>query len=269
MFHRRMRKLFHITFNQWRYFLTAVMFFTRIPVHFAHFNQQELNQATRFFPLVGILVGSVGAVVFYLCHNILPLSIAVLLSMAATTMLTGAFHEDGLADTIDGLGGGWTREQALTIMVDSRIGSYGSIGLALVLLTKHQSLVEISAHFIPMALIAGHALSRLCAVFVMFSQSYVKADGKAKPLATKIKPYELLIASFFGLLPLYFIGLNNLLALFPVAITGIWFSKTINARLGGYTGDCLGAMQQLTEVAFYIGLLMSHLLLLNLAFFKL
>lgn len=269
MFRKQMDKFFNILLNQWRYFLTAVMFFTRIPVHFAHFNQQELNQATRFFPLVGILVGSVGAVVFYLCHNILPLSIAVLISMAATIMLTGAFHEDGLADSIDGLGGGWSREQALTIMVDSRIGSYGAIGLVLVLLTKHQSLVEISAHFIPMALIAGHALSRLCAVFVMYNQDYVKADGKAKPLATKIKPYELLIASFFGLMPLYLIGLNNLFALFPVAITWIWFSKKIKSRLGGYTGDCLGAMQQLTEVAFYIGLLISHLLLLNLTFFRL
>lgn len=267
MFHKRMRKFFNIFINQWRYFLTAVMFFTRIPIHFAHFNQQELNQATRYFPLVGILVGIVGACVFYICHSFLPLSIAVLLSMAATIMLTGAFHEDGLADTIDGLGGGWTREQALTIMVDSRIGSYGAIGLVIVQLTKHQALVEISAHFIPAALIAGHALSRLCAVLVMYSQSYVKTDGKAKPLATKIQRYELLIAAIFGLLPFYFIGLNNLFALVPVALTWIWFSKKIKLRLGGYTGDCLGAMQQLTEIAFYIGLLLSHLLLLNLAFF--
>lgn len=264
-----MSKLLHFFLNQWRYVLTAVMFFTRIPVHFAHFNQQELDKATRYFPLVGILVGCVGALVFYIAQGVLPLTIAVLLSMAASILLTGAFHEDGLADTIDGLGGGWTREQALTIMVDSRIGSYGAIGIALALLMKHQALVEISAHFIPVALIAGHALSRLCAVLVMFSQSYVKADGKAKPLATKIQLYELLIAVFFGVLPLYFVGLMHLSALLPVALVWIWFSKKIKSRLGGYTGDCLGAMQQLTEVAFYIGLLFSHYLLLKLQFLML
>jgi adenosylcobinamide-GDP ribazoletransferase len=261
-----MFKITNKMLSQWRYFLTAVMFFTRIPIHFAHFNQQELNQATRYFPLVGILVGGVGALVFYIAHSILPLSIAILLSMAATILLTGAFHEDGLADTIDGLGGGWTREQALTIMVDSRIGSYGAIGLVLVLLTKYQSLVEISAHFIPIALVAGHALSRLCAVLVMYHQSYVKTDGKAKPLATNIKLYELVIAGFFGLLPLYFVGLSHFLALFPVALVWVWFSKKLKSRLGGYTGDCLGAMQQLTEIAFYIGLLISHLLPINFYF---
>lgn len=269
MFRKHMRKLYLFFQNQWRYALTAVMFFTRIPIHFAHFNQLELNKATRFFPLVGILVGSVGALVFYLSISVLPLSIAVLLSMVATILLTGAFHEDGLADTVDGLGGGWTREQALTIMVDSRIGSYGAIGMMLILLTKQQSLVEISAHFIPTALIAGHALSRLCAVLVMFSQPYVKTDGKAKPLATKIQSYELLIASFFGLLPLYFVGLMHLPALLPVALVWVWFSKKIKTRLGGYTGDCLGAMQQLTEVTFYIGLLLSHLLFLQLQFLTL
>lgn len=243
--------------NQWRYFLTAIMFFTRIPVHFEQFDEDDLNKSTRFFPLVGILVGAVGTLVFWLSNRLLPLEVAVLLSMAATILLTGAFHEDGLADAIDGLGGGWTREQVLTIMVDSRIGSYGAVGLLLTLLTKYQALSYQMAIFVPVAMIAGHALSRLCAVLVMFTQSYVKAEGKSKPLATQLNVAELMIATFFGLLPLVFLETKFLAALLPVAVVWLWFSAKIKTRIGGYTGDCLGAMQQLTEVAFYVGLLAS------------
>ncbi len=243
--------------NQWRYFLTAIMFFTRIPVHFKNFDEADLNKSTRFFPLVGVLVGAVGALIFWLSNRLLPLEVAVLLSMAATILLTGAFHEDGLADAIDGLGGGWTREQVLTIMVDSRIGSYGAVGLLLILLTKYQALSYQMAIFVPVSMIAGHALSRLCAVLVMFTQSYVKAEGKSKPLATQLNVTELMIATFFGLLPLAFLETKFLAALLPVAVVWLWFSAKIKTRIGGYTGDCLGAMQQLTEVAFYVGLLAS------------
>jgi len=248
--------------KQWRYFLTAIMFFTRIPIQFKHFDEADLNKSTRFFPLVGILVGAAGALVFWLSNMLLPLEISVLMSMAATILLTGAFHEDGLADAVDGLGGGWSREQVLTIMVDSRIGSYGAIGLILVFLGKYQSLSYQLAALVPVTIIAGHALSRLCAVLVMFTQSYVKAEGKSKPLATQLNVTELIIATFFGLLPLAFLEMKFLAALLPVVIVWLWFSAKIKARIGGYTGDCLGAMQQLTEVTFYIGLLASGALFL-------
>jgi adenosylcobinamide-GDP ribazoletransferase len=243
--------------NQWHYFLTAVMFFTRIPIKFATFDNADLNKATRYFPLIGILVGCVGALVFWLSNKLLPIEVSLLLSMSSTILLTGAFHEDGLADTVDALGGGWSREQVLTIMVDSRIGSYGAIGLVMVLLTKYQTLSYQSVALIPVTLIAGHALSRLCAVLVMATQSYVKAEGKSKPLATKLSITELMVATFFGLLPMAFLELKFLVALLPVAMVWIWFSSKIKTRIGGYTGDCLGAMQQLTEIAFYVGLLGS------------
>lgn len=241
--------------NNWRYFLTAVMFFTRIPVKLNGFQETHLNPSTRFFPLVGILVGLVGALVFWVCDSVLPIEIAVLISMVATILLTGAFHEDGLADAIDGLGGGWTREQVLTIMVDSRIGSYGAIGLVMALLIKYQTLSYQSAALIPFTLIAGHALSRACAVLVMCTQSYVKTDGKAKPLATKMRNGELVTALIFGTLPLCLLPAYALLTLLPVAAVWWWFSAKIKTRIGGYTGDCLGAMQQLTEVTFYVALL--------------
>lgn len=243
--------------NQWRYCLTAVMFFTRIPVHLANFKESDLNKATRFFPLIGILVGGVSALVFWLAHNILPLELAILLSMIATMMLTGAFHEDGLADATDGLGGGLVREQVLTIMTDSRIGSYGAISLIMALLIKYQALSHLPVVLTPLVMIAGHALSRFCAVLVMYTQSYVKADGKSKPLATNISAAELMVAASFGLIPLVFFAPHQLSALLPVTLIWLWFSVKIKARIGGYTGDCLGAIQQLTEIVFYIGLLAS------------
>jgi adenosylcobinamide-GDP ribazoletransferase len=248
--------------REWQYFLTALIFFTRIPVRLNNFDEADLNPSTRYFPLIGILIGSFGALVFWLADRFLPLEIAVLLSMVSTILLTGAFHEDGLADAVDGLGGGWTKEQVLTIMVDSRIGSYGAIGLVLVLLSKYQALSYQAVGLIPITLVAGHAISRLSAVLVMATQSYVKTEGKSKPIATQLKLTELIIATFFGLLPLAFMKLEFLLALIPVALIWCWFSLKIRKRIGGYTGDCLGAMQQLTEVAFYIGLLASMNLIL-------
>lgn len=244
--------------RQWYYFLLALGFFTRISVpRFVDFKEADLNHSAKYFPLVGIIVGAIGALVFWMGDFLLPLEVAVLLSMASTIFLTGAFHEDGLADAADGLGGGWGKEHVLTIMSDSRIGSYGAVTLMLVLLTKYQALSYQVVALVPASIVASHALSRLCAVLVMYTQRYVKFEGKSKPLATQLSVNELIVATFFGLLPLAFLPMKFLFALVPVAVVWLWFSAKIKRRIGGYTGDCLGAMQQLTELAFYIGLLAS------------
>lgn len=250
----------HFIVNEWRYFLTAVMFFTRIPVHIDHYQETDLNHASCYFPLVGIIVGLVGALTFWLSNTVLPLEISVLLSMVATILLTGAFHEDGLADAADGLGGGHEREQVLTIMVDSRIGSYGAIALVMALVIKYQSLSYISAAILPMVIVAGHGLSRYMAILVMFTQGYVKSTGKSKPIATQLSVSSLIFASVFGLLvPLIlllpFFGYKYLAVLLSVFLVWLWFSLKLKKRIGGYTGDCLGAMQQITEITFYLGIL--------------
>ena len=244
--------------RQWRLFKTAVMFFTRIPVHLPDFDENDLNRSVQYFPLVGVLVGAVAALVFSLAHWFLPLALAILLSMGASIYLTGAFHEDGLADAADGLGGGWHKEQVLTIMQDSRLGSYGAIALMMVLFAKFQTLVEIGAAWLPAVLLAGHALSRFAAVGVIYRQRYVKPEGKSKPLATDISHRQFSLAACFGLLPFTVLMLLSgewswLIALLPVVAVWCWFSSLLKRRLGGYTGDCLGAMQQLTELAFYLG----------------
>jgi adenosylcobinamide-GDP ribazoletransferase len=239
-----------------RLFFTALMFFTRIPcARWAGSSEDDLNCAARYFPLVGVLVGGVGALVYLLAHRFFPQEIAVLASMAATLWLTGGFHEDGLADAADGLGGGWQKDQVLTIMQDSRLGSYGALALFLALMTKFQALAHLAPAVIPLLLVAGHALSRLGAVLVISTQEYVRASGKAKPLATRLSKAGLAVAAVSGLAPLALLAPHLLWALVPVALVWLWFNLKLKRRLGGYTGDCLGAMQQLCELAFYLGVL--------------
>ena len=239
-----------------RLFCTALAFFTRIPcTRWAGGSEDDLNHAARYFPLVGIVVGLVAASAFWLADIVFPQDLAVIASTAATLWLTGAFHEDGLADTVDGLGGGWTKEQALTIMRDSRIGSYGATALVLMLLTKFTVLAHLAAAMLPMVLVAGHALSRFAAVLLIRFQEYVRETGKAKPLAQQISRTELLLAAIFGLAPLVLLQPHWWWALLPLALVWAWFSRKLYQRLGGYTGECLGGMQELCEVAFFVGVL--------------
>ncbi len=240
--------------QQWHYFLIALQFFTRVPVRLSRFNELELNHATQYFPLIGLLVGLVSAATFVLANKVLTIPLAVLLSMVCSILLTGAFHEDGLADMADGFGGGWKKDQVLDIMVDSRLGSYGAIALVIILLTKYQALITLSNSFIPASLVAGHAISRLFSLFVMAKLSYVKPSGKSKPLATKLTHSHLIIATVFGVFPMLLLPMYCWLALIPVALVWVRLLFMMRRKIGGYTGDCLGAMQQITEVTFYLGL---------------
>ena len=239
-----------------RLFFTALAFFTRLPcLRWAGQSEDDLNHAARYFPLVGSVVGLMVALAYWLSVRILPQELAIIFSMAATLWLTGAFHEDGLADTVDGLGGGWSKDQALDIMRDSRIGSYGAIALFMALLAKFQALAHLSPALLPVVMLAGHALSRFAAVLVIYTQNYVRATGKAKPLAHRLSGGDLLAAAAFGLAPLALLPTALWWALLPVTLVWLWFSRKLQQRLGGYTGDCLGAMQQLCEIAFYLGVL--------------
>ena len=208
-----------------RLFFTALMFFTRIPcARWAGSSEDDLNRASRYFPWVGVIVGLVAASVYLAAKLVFPQEVAVLASMASTLWLTGAFHEDGLADAADGLGGGWEKEQVLTIMQDSRLGSYGALAMIMALLAKFQTLSHLTPAMIPAILITGHALSRFCAVLVISTQQYVRASGKAKPLATRLSKDGLAIAAVGGLAPLALLSPYLLWALVPVAL--VWLNQT-------------------------------------------
>jgi len=239
------------------YFLGAIRFFTRLPVPaWVGHSADALNHSARYFPLVGLIVGGIAAGVFTLAVEVWPRALAVLLAMAATIYATGAFHEDGWADMVDGFGGGWTRERTLEIMKDSRIGSYGAIALVLMLLGRFVALYDLALPLVVPALVAGHALSRLCATSLLHFLDYAREEGKAKPLATRISLGELALAGAFGLAPLFMLPPQPALvgAALALLVTAYMARKFVR-RLGGYTGDCLGATQQVAELAFYLGLL--------------
>ncbi len=247
------------------YFFAALRFFTRLPVPgWVGHGQDQLNHAARYFPLIGILVGIIGAGVTELVALVLPIGVAVLLGMAATILATGAFHEDGFADSCDGFGGGWDKAQVLTIMKDSRIGSYAALGVGLILLTKWSALTELDAGlgppFLAIALVAGHAVSRLASTVLIYFLDYVRDDdsSKSKPLAQRMAPGELAVSALCGLAPCLLLPLAEVLAaLAAVFLSTLFAARYFLRRIGGYTGDCLGAAQQLGEVAFYLGLLCS------------
>jgi adenosylcobinamide-GDP ribazoletransferase len=242
-----------------RIFFTALMFFTRIPCpKWVDHSEEYLNKSSRYFPVVGVLVGSISALFFYGFQFILPKEIALLLSMVASVLTTGAFHEDGFADVCDGFGGGWTKEKILLIMKDSRLGTYGVIGIGLMLLLKWISLNDLPAQTLVITLIAGHTVSRLNAVSLIFTDEYAREDdtSKTKPLATKMSTGGLVFAVIAGLLPLLlFANFYVWITVIPLLIVRWYFSRYFKKWIGGYTGDCLGAVQQVSEVVFYFSLL--------------
>jgi len=247
-----------------RLLLLAVQFYTRLPVPaWVGYSDELLNQATVYFPLVGWLVGGVAASVFagsrWLFRND---DVALLLSMVASILLTGAFHEDGFADVCDGFGGGWTQAKILEIMKDSRLGTYGATGLGLLLAGKFLALRGLPAVAVAPALLLAHPLSRATALTCIFSHRYARAneDSKAKPVAKKMRLGELTSGLLLGVLPLaaYAVRLHRpavLLLIIPLAITKAVLARYFQRWIGGYTGDCLGAIQQVAEVTCYLFLL--------------
>lgn len=235
----------------------AVMFFTRLPVPAGWGGRPEdLQRAAAWFPLVGWLVGGVAALVWWLAAPVWPPAIASGLSLAATLLLTGAFHEDGFADVCDGFGGGYTRERVMEIMRDSRIGAFGAIGVILMLGLKWQAVAHLPGAAAPALLVAAHVLSRTASVSLMAVLDYVREDAaKAKPVATQLGGARLGVALATGAAALALLPPHQwwtVLALGVVwAVLAAWFRR----RLGGYTGDCLGAAQQVAEAVFYLTVL--------------
>lgn len=235
----------------------AAMFFTRVPVPVGWgATRDDLQRAAAYFPLVGWLVGAVAAGVWWLAAQVWPTGIASGLSLAATLLLTGAFHEDGWADVCDGFGGGYTKERVLEIMRDSRVGAFGAIGVVVMLGLKWQAVAAVPGGIAIAVLVAAHVLSRATAVSLMATLSYVREDAaKAKPLATELSGGRLVFALATGAATLALLPLRAwwvLLVLIVVrAVLARWFAR----RIGGYTGDCLGAAQQVSELAVYLTVL--------------
>jgi adenosylcobinamide-GDP ribazoletransferase len=228
------------------------------------FDATWLSQSVRYFPVAGWIVGGIGAGVLWLCAQTLPIALAALLALVAMVAVTGAFHEDGLADTFDALGGHVPRERALQIMRDSRIGTYGAAALGIVLLLRWQTLAALPLSTAAIVLPCAHAAARAGAASLMATLPYVRLedDAKAKPVVQDLAIGNLLAMLGFGAAPmLVAIGLMPALAV-PLAagaaaivLVRVACARWFRIRLGGYTGDTLGCCEQFGEIAFVLAVI--------------
>lgn len=260
-----------------RHYLLALQFFTRVPVtgrlaQWVGFSPAMLRASAAHFPGVGWLVAAVGSATTAAVWLALegrtfgPLA-AALAGTIATVLLTGAFHEDGLADVADGLGGSADHARSLEIMKDSRIGAFGALAMILALGFKVILLAVLGEKMqAPMlcALAGAHALSRFAPLVLVATLPHVgdTASSKSKPLADQIAPAALLYALLWCLPPLalvaWFQGPLFLLCACTASAVGLaWMWRLFSRRLQGFTGDCLGATQQVSEIAFYLGAAVS------------
>ncbi len=256
-----------------RHYLLALQFFTRIPVTgrlaaWVGFSPDMLRASAAHFPGIGWIVGAAGAGTYAAAHAALapspfaPLAAAVL-CCAATAWMTGGFHEDGLADVADGLGGSADRERALDIMKDSRLGAYGALALVLALLAKISLLAVLGSHSLAAAAAAlalAHVISRFWPLCLVRALAHVgdTARSKSKPLAERITARALAAAGLWCVAPLaLYAGLQPPgalgLGVLGSALAALWMARWFARRLQGFTGDCLGATQQVCEIAFYLG----------------
>lgn len=247
----------------------AFVFFTRLPLwklKLFRVPAEYFKQVVGYWAVVGWLTGGVMAGVFWLSCQVLPIPVAVLLAMASRVLLTGALHEDGLADFLDGFGGGTTKERTLEIMKDSHIGTYGVLGLILYFMLLYQLLVAMPLSLTIYVMLAADPLSKLVASFTVMVLPYARTEetSKAKTVYSKTSLIPLFVSLVAGLAPMLFL-LNYhlwLAVIFPLAIFAMLVAM-MKRKLQGYTGDCCGATFLLTELSFYLGVLILYYLLLR------
>lgn len=246
--------------REWQALVCAMAFLTRIPMPTTPHSDQALARSVMYFPVVGLLVALIGGGVYLLAAALWPPAIAVLLAMGAMLLATGGFHEDGLADTADGLGGGWRVEDKLRIMKDSRLGSYGALALVMALLLKFAALLSLAnagGLSVPAALVLGQVLGRWSTLPLIRSTDYVGGEsGTGRPLVRGVSNRRLGLATAFALACVLLLRSVALgwLALVLVGLIILWRRHCLR-QLGGLTGDTLGAGNQLVELAVYLVLL--------------
>ena len=241
--------------------LAAFSFFTRLPAwRLTDIPAACYSRVVEFWPLTGWLTGGVTALVIWGLAHCLPILPAVISGYVARLLLTGALHEDGLADFIDGMGGGRTRQRTLEIMKDSHIGSYGVIGLICYYLLLTTTVASLPLWIIPLVVVAADPWGKFCGELIVTTLPYARKaeEAKNKTVYTRIKPGILLTGALIALLPTLLLlilpswSLYSILLLpVPLAVSGLLI-LLMRRRIGGYTGDCCGAVFLLSELAFIL-----------------
>lgn len=238
----------------------AFIFFTRLPfwrLKIFQVPSEYFSRVINYWAVVGWLTGGIMAVTLWLSAQVLPYSVAVIIAILSRLLITGALHEDGLADFLDGFGGGNNKERILAIMKDSHIGTYGVVGLIFYFLLLYSLLGSMNLHLACMVILVGDPLCKFISSFINSFLPYARTveTSKAKTIYNKITFKALITSALFGLIPLLLLDdYKYLLAiLFPLFIFSIMI-YLMRKKIQGYTGDCCGAMFLLCELSFYIGI---------------
>ncbi|MFT5447398.1 MAG: adenosylcobinamide-GDP ribazoletransferase [Gammaproteobacteria bacterium] len=249
--------------------MTALEFYTRVPrPDWSTFSADDARHAGAFAPLAGMLVAVIGAVTWWLAGLLLPEPLPVMIAIAVMVAVTGALHEDGLADVCDAFGARGTAQQTLDILKDPRLGVYGVLGLLLMIAARIAALWQISllsdAMFSVMAatLVAAHALSRFAAVLLTRYLDYVRRDDARSRVSAFAAPLgghwlqAAIAITVIAWVPLLMLGFFAAMWVLPLMLVCVaWLRLLFVRRIGGYTGDCLGCVQQVSEQLVYLSVL--------------
>ncbi len=235
----------------------GVQFLTRLPVRSPpDFQPSWINRSARYFSLIGQFVGLLSGVVLLITAKFWPIWIAAALALLTGAIITGALHEDGLADTADGFGGGHDPAHRLAIMKDSRIGTYGALALSFCTLLKLASLIALTPWLAACSLIAAHGVARAATVAVMHALPYAGDPASAKITTQNLPPTrgEALFAMLSACWPFLLLqAANVLLGLAICTVLTVVLARLANRLIGGQRGDVLGAVEQLCEAGFLLG----------------
>jgi adenosylcobinamide-GDP ribazoletransferase len=243
----------------WFEFLAAVQFLTRLPGPSGSYEKDSLARAVKFFPVVGLLIGLGSALLYFLLVPHIPLMVVALFVVLYLAAIAGCMHEDGLADAADGFGGGWEREKVLSIMRDSRIGSYGAVALVFSVLARVLLIASLPESRAEIYLVVAPVLSRWTTLPLSFylpsarERTGDQIDGQGARIARLTTLTSLILGSIFTAIIVF--SLLRLRGFVPVLVSaGVTLLTALyyNRRIGGITGDCFGATNQLAEIAVYL-----------------
>ncbi len=247
--------------NQFLIFATALQFMTRLPgLSGAGWTAERERASVGYYAAAGLVIGSIAAIAYWLASELFPPLLSSLVAVAAAIAVTGALHEDGLADVCDGVGGGHSRDKALAIMRDSRIGAYGTLGLIVFVGAKVIALSSLPVAIAIMALVGGHAASRAAILGILATAHYARTEGGAASTVAEtpssqswvVTGLTMAVVMATCLLIMPFSAIVHAIA--GAGVLAFAVRQVFMRKLGGYTGDCLGAVQQACELGFYLGL---------------
>ncbi|WP_238882207.1 adenosylcobinamide-GDP ribazoletransferase [Clostridium sp. YIM B02551] len=236
-------------------FILILQFMTRIPINInLKVERENFQKGVAFFPLVGLIVGVLEAAIFYIGSRVFPFNISIFITVISHVVITGAIHIDGLGDTIDGIFSGRSKEKILEIMKDSRVGTFGALGIIFLIVGKISTLSSINPIEVYKGIILAPIISRTLITLLMYKRKYAREkEGMGDLFIGVLEKKNFVIALLTGITLISIIGRKKGVILLIICFFfTILFRNYIEKRIGGVTGDILGASVELNELLVFL-----------------